>query len=133
MKMQTISELRFSAADQAAFNASEMARNLTYTVMHKLRTTLVRMGLTKGKHEPIGPAVSPFDALRRTVLTKLDNDISRRLEATDQLSEYWGYHPKYGQTTGKFDELLNTYIKHAEGQSVPNRLQLLNDLIRAIN
>lgn len=129
--MAIISELKFSAADMVAFNAEESARTLTYTVMHKLRLALVRMGLTKNHHEPIGPAVTAFDALRRKIQEKLAKDAkhvsTHGPEGSQQILQFWGIQ-NGKPVPGEFDKLLNGAIASAENLPVNDRVSILQSI-----
>ena len=116
--------------------------------LQKIRNMLGPMGLTKQdiqKHvatEPIGPAVAPFDALRRVVQTKVKQDSQALLsgEDRDRIGQFWGiklptgyYDVHAGQrgkvnVEGQFDELIRQTVAAAEGQPVESKIELLGQL-----
>jgi hypothetical protein len=126
----------------------QAAKSLVVNSLSKIRNMLGPMGLTKGpiqKHrvtEPIGPAVAPFDGLRRAVKARAQQDAQMLLQGGDreQIGQFWGiqlptgyYDVHAGQhgkvnAEGQFDDMIRQTVASAEGQPPEAKIELLNQL-----
>lgn len=135
----TLAELR--GERRISYITNQTAHDLAYDVMAKLRRMLIEMGLTKGKGEPLGPAVTSFALLRQFVQLRVNADAEfvqthglddPRVQA---IGKYWGYMMPNAQstspgtvTTGEFDQLLADAIEEARDKSTLEKLDVLHRL-----
>lgn len=131
------------------------AKSLVVTALSKIRKMLGPMGLVKGEiqtnrpTEPIGPAVGPFDSLRRAVSARAKNDammLANGQGDREMIGQFWGiqlptdyYDVEAGQfgkvnTEGQFDRLIEQTKAAAEKQpAIEGRIELLNQFAVQFN
>ena len=129
----------------------QSAKNLVYMALTKIRNMLMPMGLVKSGPqkvtEPIGPAVGPFDGLRRTVQTRAQRDASSLMRGAgnrEQIGNFWGFQiptnlydteaSPHGTATatGQFDNMIRQTVAAAEGQPAEVRINLLGQLAQSL-
>lgn len=145
-------ETRHGWADNSNDLAAEQsAKNLVYMALTKIRNMLMPMGLVKSgpqkTREPIGPAVGPFDGLRRAVQTKAQQDAASLIQGTGnrkKIGNFWGFQvptnlydieaSPHGTATatGQFDNMIRQTVAAAKGQPAEVRVNLLGQLTQSL-